>query len=72
MTFMADVDIACMASMVSVHTSHDLNVKPFVVVVVGFKSSRFGRLQNIKCAIPGKNLYMRFYCITGDAMGMNN
>ncbi|KAK4854414.1 hypothetical protein QYF36_023528 [Acer negundo] len=52
MTFMADVDIACMASMVSVHTSHDLNVKPFVVVVVGFKSSRFGRLQNIKCAIP--------------------
>jgi hydroxymethylglutaryl-CoA reductase (NADPH) len=35
------------------------------------KSSRFGRLQNIKCAIAGKNLYMRFSCSTGDAMGMN-
>nr|AKP55621.1 3-hydroxy-3-methylglutaryl coenzyme-A reductase [Panax notoginseng] len=35
------------------------------------KSSRFGRLQGIKCAIAGKNLYMRFTCSTGDAMGMN-
>lgn len=35
------------------------------------KSSRFGRLQSIKCAIAGKNLYMRFCCSTGDAMGMN-
>ncbi|KAL8498594.1 hypothetical protein ACS0TY_021797 [Phlomoides rotata] len=34
-------------------------------------SSRFGRLQTIKCAIAGKNLYMRFTCSTGDAMGMN-
>ncbi|KDP47034.1 hypothetical protein JCGZ_10761 [Jatropha curcas] len=35
------------------------------------KSSRFGRLQTIKCAIAGKNLYLRFCCSTGDAMGMN-
>lgn len=35
------------------------------------KSSRFGRLQSIKCAIAGKNLYIRFCCSTGDAMGMN-
>ncbi|XP_022952699.1 3-hydroxy-3-methylglutaryl-coenzyme A reductase 1-like [Cucurbita moschata] len=35
------------------------------------KSSRFARLQTIKCAIAGKNLYMRFSCSTGDAMGMN-
>ncbi|XP_024987595.1 3-hydroxy-3-methylglutaryl-coenzyme A reductase-like [Cynara cardunculus var. scolymus] len=35
------------------------------------KSSRFGRLQRITCAIAGKNLYIRFNCSTGDAMGMN-
>lgn len=35
------------------------------------RSSRFGRLQSIQCAIAGKNLYMRFRCSTGDAMGMN-
>nr|AET72045.1 3-hydroxy-3-methylglutaryl coenzyme A reductase 2 [Dimocarpus longan] len=39
--------------------------------VIFNKSSRFGRLQNIKCAIAGKNLYIRFCCSTGDAMGMN-
>jgi hydroxymethylglutaryl-CoA reductase (NADPH) len=44
----------------------------FEVVSTAFnKSSRFGRLQNIKCALAGKNLYMRFSCSTGDAMGMN-
>ncbi|GER39280.1 3-hydroxy-3-methylglutaryl-coenzyme A reductase [Striga asiatica] len=39
--------------------------------VVFNKSSRFARLQSIQCAIAGKNLYMRFRCSTGDAMGMN-
>ncbi|XP_047335524.1 3-hydroxy-3-methylglutaryl-coenzyme A reductase 1-like [Impatiens glandulifera] len=39
--------------------------------VVFNKSSRFGKLQGVKCAIAGKNLYMRFSCSTGDAMGMN-
>ncbi|XP_059285318.1 LOW QUALITY PROTEIN: 3-hydroxy-3-methylglutaryl-coenzyme A reductase 3-like [Lycium ferocissimum] len=39
--------------------------------IVFNKSSRFARLQNIQCAIAGKNLYMRFSCSTGDAMGMN-
>ncbi|KAF8694870.1 hypothetical protein HU200_037970 [Digitaria exilis] len=35
------------------------------------RSSRFARLQGVKCALAGRNLYMRFTCSTGDAMGMN-
>ncbi|RWR78307.1 3-hydroxy-methylglutaryl coenzyme A reductase [Cinnamomum micranthum f. kanehirae] len=35
------------------------------------RSSRFARLQGIQCSMAGKNLYMRFTCSTGDAMGMN-
>ncbi|XVF01663.1 hypothetical protein REPUB_Repub04eG0107600 [Reevesia pubescens] len=41
------------------------------LAVVFNRSSRFARLQGIKCAIAGKNLFMRFTCSTGDAMGMN-
>ncbi|XP_024990112.1 3-hydroxy-3-methylglutaryl-coenzyme A reductase 3-like isoform X2 [Cynara cardunculus var. scolymus] len=39
--------------------------------IVFNKSSRFARLQSIRCSIAGKNLYIRFTCSTGDAMGMN-
>ena len=35
------------------------------------RSSRFARLQYIQCALAGRNVYMRFSCSTGDAMGMN-
>ncbi|XWS54427.1 hypothetical protein CRYUN_Cryun10bG0088500 [Craigia yunnanensis] len=45
------------------------NFETFAVVFN--RSSRFARLQGIKCAIAGKNLYLRFSCSTGDAMGMN-
>ncbi|GLU00124.1 hypothetical protein SLE2022_175160 [Rubroshorea leprosula] len=41
------------------------------LAVVFNKSSRFARLQDIQCSIAGKNLYIRFTCSTGDAMGMN-
>jgi hydroxymethylglutaryl-CoA reductase (NADPH) len=34
-------------------------------------TSRFARLQNIKTAMAGTNLYPRFKTTTGDAMGMN-
>ena len=37
----------------------------------GSRSSRFARLQGIQCAMAGKNVYLRFTCSTGDAMGMN-
>ncbi|XP_062093879.1 3-hydroxy-3-methylglutaryl-coenzyme A reductase 1-like [Humulus lupulus] len=39
--------------------------------IVFNRSSRFARLQGIQCAIAGKNVYIRFTCSTGDAMGMN-
>uniref|UniRef100_A0A0D9X9P4 3-hydroxy-3-methylglutaryl coenzyme A reductase n=1 Tax=Leersia perrieri TaxID=77586 RepID=A0A0D9X9P4_9ORYZ len=35
------------------------------------RSSRFARLQGVQGAMAGRNLYMRFSCFTGDAMGMN-
>ncbi|KAJ1377676.1 Hydroxymethylglutaryl-CoA reductase, class I/II [Sesbania bispinosa] len=41
------------------------------ILIPSLSSSRFARLQNIQPAIAGKNLYIRFRCSTGDAMGMN-
>ncbi|CAL9095439.1 unnamed protein product [Musa acuminata var. zebrina] len=41
------------------------------IALVFNRSSRFARLQGIHCALAGRNLYMRFSCSTGDAMGMN-
>ncbi|KAI9821124.1 MAG: 3-hydroxy-3-methylglutaryl-coenzyme A (HMG-CoA) reductase isozyme [Pycnora praestabilis] len=34
-------------------------------------TSRFARLQNMKCSLAGTYLYIRFKTTTGDAMGMN-
>ncbi|RLN11440.1 3-hydroxy-3-methylglutaryl-coenzyme A reductase 3-like [Panicum miliaceum] len=35
------------------------------------RSSRFGRLHGVNCAVAARNLYMRFTCSPGDALGMN-
>ncbi|TDL24659.1 hypothetical protein BD410DRAFT_719028 [Rickenella mellea] len=34
-------------------------------------TSRFARLQRLKCALAGRTLFIRFATSTGDAMGMN-
>ncbi|MEQ2273665.1 hypothetical protein XENORESO_007238, partial [Xenotaenia resolanae] len=34
-------------------------------------TSRFARLQKLLVGLAGRNLYIRFQCKTGDAMGMN-
>jgi hydroxymethylglutaryl-CoA reductase (NADPH) len=34
-------------------------------------TSRFAKLETIKCCVAGRNLYIRFSSKTGDAMGMN-
>lgn len=34
-------------------------------------TTRFGKLDEIKASIAGRNVHLRFKCSTGDAMGMN-
>jgi len=54
-------------------------LKKFIDSAEGFEkmreefnsTSRFARLKEIKVAIAGKNVYMRFKASSGDAMGMN-
>lgn len=44
----------------------------FNIIRSAFDStSRFARLQNIKCGMAGRSLYIRLATATGDAMGMN-
>lgn len=41
-------------------------------IAAAFNStSRFARLTSIKCNVSGRDVYMRFRSVTGDAMGMN-
>ncbi|XP_046864929.1 3-hydroxy-3-methylglutaryl-coenzyme A reductase-like [Xenia sp. Carnegie-2017] len=48
------------------------NEKNFADVKEAFDStSRFAKLQSIKCALAGRLLFLRFKATTGDAMGMN-
>lgn len=34
-------------------------------------TTRFGYLQSVNATVAGRNVYLRFKCSTGDAMGMN-
>ncbi|TBU45135.1 3-hydroxy-3-methylglutaryl-coenzyme A reductase [Dichomitus squalens] len=44
----------------------------YATVKEAFEStSRFAKLQKIKCALAGRTLFVRFATRTGDAMGMN-
>ncbi|KAI0341378.1 hypothetical protein BDW22DRAFT_1408044 [Trametopsis cervina] len=44
----------------------------YAIVKQSFEStSRFAKLQSIKCAMAGRTLFVRFATRTGDAMGMN-
>lgn len=44
----------------------------FYTIKKAFDStSRFARLQSIKCSLAGRYLFLRFVASTGDAMGMN-
>ena len=44
----------------------------YATIKEAFEStSRFAKLQKIKCALAGRTLFVRFATRTGDAMGMN-
>ena len=44
----------------------------YAIIKESFEStSRFAKLQNIKCGMAGRTLFVRFATRTGDAMGMN-
>lgn len=34
-------------------------------------TTNFGKLKGLKVSVAGRNVYLRFVCFAGDAMGMN-
>ena len=34
-------------------------------------TTNYGRLNSVDATIAGRNVYLRFCCMSGDAMGMN-
>ncbi|KAM9820339.1 3-hydroxy-3-methylglutaryl-coenzyme A reductase-like [Neosynchiropus ocellatus] len=60
---------ACCAAEVKVWLE---SCEGFQVMKESFDStSRFARLEKLLVTLAGRNLYIRFHCQTGDAMGMN-
>eukprot|EP00953_Heterococcus_sp_UTEX-ZZ885_P009306 5494-Heterococcus_DN1.PRE.1 len=44
----------------------------FAAVKAAFESTTsFGKLQEVRGSVAGRNVYLRFVCFAGDAMGMN-
>ncbi|CAM9914997.1 unnamed protein product [Ectocarpus sp. 12 AP-2014] len=44
----------------------------FEVIKAAFQTTtRFGKLQGLMSTVAGRNVYLRFNCFAGDAMGMN-
>lgn len=34
-------------------------------------TTNYGRLDSVEATVAGRNVYIRFCCMAGDAMGMN-
>jgi len=48
------------------------NTENYAVIEEAFNSTtNFGKLQDLEATIAGRNVYLRFSCMSGDAMGMN-
>jgi 3-hydroxy-3-methylglutaryl-CoA-synthase/farnesyl-diphosphate farnesyltransferase/isopentenyl-diphosphate delta-isomerase type 1 len=46
--------------------------KSYAIVKEAFESTtKFGKLKEVKARLAGRNVFLRFVCSTGDAMGMN-
>lgn len=44
----------------------------YILIEEAFNSTtNFGRLESLTATIAGRNVYLRFCCMSGDAMGMN-
>lgn len=44
----------------------------YVLLEQAFNSTtNFGRLDSVDATVAGRNVYLRFSCMSGDAMGMN-
>lgn len=44
----------------------------FGVIRKAFQSTtNFGKLEGLNASVAGRNVYLRFRCFAGDAMGMN-